>query len=168
MAGRKTKLTPALIKDAAKLLKGGNYVSTVCEFLGIGETTWYRWMKEGEVAKSGLKREFWESIKKAEAEAEIRLITDLQKIAEADQKWQALAWMLERKYPDRWGRKDKVSADVQHSGEVVDRHEHKVSIEQKVIRTEQKYGAAIERIISSRFQNRVSEDVGACDGDDNG
>ncbi|MFP5109653.1 hypothetical protein ACSU6B_23285 [Neobacillus sp. C211] len=167
MAGRKSKLTPALIKDAEKLLKGGNYVETVCEFLGINKSTWYRWLAEGENAKSGLKREFRNAIKKAEAEAEIRLITDLQKIAEADQKWQALAWMLERKYPERWGRKDKVSADVQHSGEVVDRHEHKVSIEQKVIRTEEKYGAAIERIISSRFQNRVSEDVGTCDGDDN-
>ncbi|MFP5116088.1 hypothetical protein ACSU64_27655 [Bacillaceae bacterium C204] len=167
MAGRKSKLTPALIKDAAKLLKGGNYVETVCEYLGIGTTTWYRWMQEGEVAKSGLKREFRDVVKKAEAEAEIRLITDLQKIAETDQKWQALAWMLERKYPDRWGRKDKVSADVQHSGEVVDRHEHNVSIEQKVEHVESKYGSAIERIISNRLQSRVSEDAGACNGDDN-
>lgn len=157
MAGRKSKLTPQLIKDARKLLQGGNYVSTVCEFLGIHESTWYKWMAEGEKAKTGIKREFFESIKKAEAEAEIRLITDMQKIAEADQKWQALAWMLERKYPERWGRKDKIQADVSHTGQVKESHEYNVSIEQKVEHVETKYGNAINRIVNERIRNRVQE-----------
>lgn len=114
--GRKPKLTKGLIQNAEKLLKGGNYVETVCEYLGIGTTTWYRWMQEGEQANFGLKREFWEAIKKAESEAEIRLVTDLQKIADEERTWQAIAWMLERKYPDRWGKKDRLDANLTHSG----------------------------------------------------
>lgn len=128
MAGRKTKLNQKLINDAARLLKGGNYIDTVCEFLGIGTSTWFRWMREGEESKSGLKRQFWEAVKKAEAEAEIRLVTDLQKIASEDQKWQAIAWMLERKYPDKWGRKDRLQAEIQHSG----KDGGPIKVEQKV------------------------------------
>jgi transposase len=132
MAGRKTKLTPQLIKNAERLLKGGNYVNTVCEYLGIGESTWYRWMEEGEQAQTGLKREFWESIKKAEAEAEIRLITDLQKIADEDRSWQAIAWMLERKYPSRWGKKDRLTAEIEHSGQITNKEETHVTIKQQI------------------------------------
>lgn len=162
MAGRKPKLTPELIKDAEKLVKAGNFVVTVCEFLGIGETTWYRWMREGEKAKSGLKRQFWESIKKAEAEAEIRLVTDLQRIAEQDQKWQGIAWILERKWPDRWGKKDRIQAEVEHSGQVNESHEYNVNISQRVEHVEKKYANAIDAIV----QRRIQENANGIDGDD--
>nr|WP_263326078.1 hypothetical protein [Neobacillus sp. Marseille-Q6967] len=152
MAGRKSKLTPLLINDAVKLLKSGNYVTTVCEFIGIDTSTWYRWMREGKKAKTGIKNHFYHAIKKAEAEAEIRMVTDLQKIANENQTWQALAWMLERKYPERWGRKDKISAGVSHTGKVNESHEYNVSIKQKVEHVENKYGNAIERIVRERIQ----------------
>lgn len=117
---RKSKLTPELIKEAVDLVKLGNYIETVCQYLGIGETTWYRWMQEGEKAKSGIKRDFWESIKRAEAHAEIRNVQIIQKAADKakdDPKlWVAAMTFLERKFPERWGRKDKVKADLQHTG----------------------------------------------------
>lgn len=80
----------------------GNYASTVCEYLGIGETTWYRWLKEGEKAKTGLKREFWEAIKKAEAHAEMRYVNVIYEAARED--WKAAGWYLERKFPEKWRR----------------------------------------------------------------
>lgn len=155
MAGRKTKLTPQLIVDAEKLVKVGNYVVTVCEYIGIDESTWYRWMRDGEKARTGIKRKFYKTIKKAEAEAEIRLIADLQKIAQVDLKWQALAWMLERKYPERWGRKDKISAEVSHSGLVKENNEYNINVEQKIQQTVDKYGLAIEKVVRNRLQNRL-------------
>ena len=155
MAGRKSKLTPQLINDAVKLLKGGSYISTVCEFIGIDTSTWYRWMREGKKAKAGIKNHFYHAIKKAEAEAEIRMVTDIQKIANENQTWQALAWMLERKYPERWGRKDKISADVSHTGKVKESHEYNVNIEQKVEHVENKYGNAIDRIVRARLQRKA-------------
>lgn len=111
---RKTKLTRKLINEAEKLIKLGNYTVTVCQYLGIHESTWYRWMNEGEVAKRGLKREFYESIKRAESHAEIRNVQIIQNAAQEN--WQASAWYLERKFHDRWGRKDKMDANVNHSG----------------------------------------------------
>lgn len=104
---RKSKLTKELIARADKLLKAGNYHTTVCQYLNIHPSTWYRWLQEGEKARSGIKKEFYDTVKKAEAEAEIRLITELQKISQEENNWQAIAWMLERKFPERWGKRDR-------------------------------------------------------------
>ena len=159
---RKLKLTPELIKEAVELVKMGNYTETVCQYLGIGETTWYRWMKEGENARSGIKREFWESIKRAESHAEIRNVGIIQKAAEKakdDPKlWVAAMTFLERKFPDRWGKKDKVKADLQHSGEVVDRHEqnHNVNIKQEVKHTFEEYDEVISEVLNERRARRTS------------
>lgn len=114
--GRKTKLTKKLINDAEKLIKLGNYNTTVCQYLGIHQSTWYKWLQEGEQAKSGLKREFFDRIKSAESHAEIRNVQLIQQ--SANDTWQAAAWYLERKFPDRWGKKDKVDANLNHSGNV--------------------------------------------------
>ena len=115
MAGRKSKLTKELIEEAVKLIKVGNYAVVVANYLGIGETTWYRWLQEGEQAKSGLKREFWESIKKAEAVPEIRNVNIIQKAAEDN--WQAAMTYLQRRFPERWGRRDfQVNGEIQHTG----------------------------------------------------
>lgn len=114
MAGRKTKLTKELIREAETLIEAGSYAVTVCAYLGIGETTWYRWLKEGEAAKSGLKREFWEAIIQADARAEIGNVAVIRKAAEND--WRAAAFFLERRFPKKWGRKRRTTADMEHEG----------------------------------------------------
>jgi hypothetical protein len=111
---RRSKLTKELIDEASKWIKLGNYTNTVCRYLGIHESTWYKWMQEGEKARSGIKREFFEAIKRAESEAEIRNVQMIQTAAKEN--WQAAAWYLERKFPDRWGKKDRMSLD--HNGKV--------------------------------------------------
>ena len=52
--------------------------------------------------------EFWEAVKKSEAEAEASAVLHIKKAAN-EGTWQAAAWYLERKYKDRWSRQDKVS-----------------------------------------------------------
>ena len=115
MAGRKSKLTKELIDEAVNLIKLGNYACVVANYLGVSESTWYRWLQEGEQAKSGLKREFWESIKKAEAVPEIRNVKIIQQAAEEN--WQAAMTYLQRRFPERWGRRDfRVNGEIQHTG----------------------------------------------------
>ena len=60
--------------------------------------------------------EFWEAVKKSEAEAEASAVLHIKKAAN-DGTWQAAAWYLERKYKDRWGRQDKISHEgtINHS-----------------------------------------------------
>src|SRR5690606_31176789 len=81
----------------------GAYIETAAAYAGINKSTLYDWMKRGARAKSGKYKEFSNAIEKALAESEMR---DLAVIAKASQEnWQAAAWRLERKFPDRWGRR---------------------------------------------------------------
>ena len=127
MAGRKSKLTKELIEEAAKYIRAGNYACVVANYLGIGESTWYRWLSEGEQAKSGLKREVWEAIKKAEAVPEIRNVNIIQQAAEEN--WQAAMTYLQRRFPERWGRRDfQVNGEIQHTGKDGD----SISVESRI------------------------------------
>ena len=99
---RPSKLTPELAEKIANYISTGNYASVVCGLVGIGETTYYNWLEKGSKSKSGKYREFWESIKKAEAAREVKWIKDI----DGDPSWQSKAWLLERRYPERWGKKE--------------------------------------------------------------
>jgi len=107
---RKLKLTEEFIKKAVKYLEAGNYQTHVAQALGVSHETWFRWLREGQQEGKGIKYEFYEAVKKAEARAAIRNVAIIQRAAQDN--WQAAAWWLERKFPEEWGRKDKYNVDV--------------------------------------------------------
>lgn len=108
--GRPSKLTPERLKRIVDAIRAGNYVETAAEYAGIGKTTFYRWMEQGEKASRGIYRDFRDAVMRARAEAEARNIALIQKAAPDD--WRAAAWWLERAFPDRWGSRQK----LEHSG----------------------------------------------------
>jgi hypothetical protein len=108
--GRPSKLTPAVKQRLLDAIRAGNYYEAACVYAGIGETTFYRWMERGEKASSGEYREFWESVKKAEAEAEARVVALWQQ--EIPGNWQAARDFLARRFSDRWSPKEKVQTEV--------------------------------------------------------
>lgn len=106
--GRPTKLTPEIQERIVDLLKAGNYVETACAIVGIGRTTYYDWMKKAdESSRANKYTRFQDAVRQAEAWAEARNVAILSKLAEKH--WQASAWWLERKHPERWSRDRKVS-----------------------------------------------------------
>jgi len=107
---RPVKLDEELLKRIISCIRAGNYLETAAAYGGISKDTLYRWLRQGSRAKSGIYREFSDAVEKAMAEAEVRDVAIIAKAAE--EQWQAAAWRLERKYPDRWGRKDKLSAEL--------------------------------------------------------
>lgn len=112
MAGRKLKLTPELIDQVVTAIRLGNYAQTACELVGIGTTTYYRWLETAEKSGSpAIYREFRDALKQAEAEAEVRTVARIMRAAE-DGTWQASAWYLERKHPEKWGKNDKIRQEV--------------------------------------------------------
>ena len=100
--GRKTKLTPELAEKIANYISTGNYDVVVCNLVGIGVTTYYSWLEKGRKAKSGKFREFLKAVKRAEAAREAKWVKDI----DSDPSWQSKAWLLERRYPERWGKKE--------------------------------------------------------------
>jgi hypothetical protein len=112
MAGRKTKLTPAVREKILQAIRMGNYAVVAAAAAGIGETTFYEWIARGEerIAKrpgSRLYAEFAEAVKLAEAQAEVRAV-EMVNLQMADN-WQAAMTYLERRHPGRWKRRDELN-----------------------------------------------------------
>lgn len=121
--GRKGKLTESLIVQAEKLVLRGNFDITVCQALGITTQSWYRWLSDGEAILENkptsieytpefekLLCDFYYTIKKAQGQAEAELLGCIEKEARLGT-WQAAAWILERKYRNRWAKEITVSQD---------------------------------------------------------
>jgi len=108
------KLTARLIKTMARAIGDGAYVETAAALSGISKDTLYRWLRMAEGEHSTpLHRELSDAVKKGMARAEQRDLAVIDKAAQQGI-WQAAAWRLERKHPDRWGRQSKVQ--LEHSG----------------------------------------------------
>ncbi|HEX4952683.1 MAG TPA: hypothetical protein VF017_04725 [Thermoanaerobaculia bacterium] len=104
--GRPSKLTPEVQDRIVSAIRAGNYAQVAAGFAGIGESTFYRWMEQGERAEDGAFREFRDAVKRAEHEAEVRAVAIIQ--AQMPIHWQAAMTYLERKFPTRWGRRERV------------------------------------------------------------
>lgn len=91
------KYCEEIIKQIEEGLEAGLSQKSVCDYVGISEDAFYRWIKEH--------NEFNERIKKATSVKKKELLV---KIEEAGAKnWQAYAWILERCYPDEYGMKTR-------------------------------------------------------------
>lgn len=104
LGGRKTTMTDEVRDNLLAMLRAGNYIEVACRASGVPRRTFDEWMQRG---KSGLPadepyRAFRELVTKARASGEVRNVAAI--AAAAPESWQAAAWLLERQYPDRWGR----------------------------------------------------------------
>lgn len=99
------KLTQELVDRAIALKRDGLSNGDIICALGIHESTFYRWIGD---PKNKLQRELSEGLKKEEAAFKQTLLTTIRSAALArNQYWTAAAWLLERKYPDEYGKADR-------------------------------------------------------------
>lgn len=111
-------LTPELINEIEDLIKQGYSNQDVCDVLSFSQASFYNWVNIGEEQKEGnftksedlIYLEFVEAIKKARAEHKQNLLSKIQR--HGNKQWQALAWVLERKYKDEFGKVDTVKIDT--------------------------------------------------------
>lgn len=102
---RPSKLSPDVQAQIAALIRAGNTVEVAAAAAGIGQGTFYEWMARGE--KPGAAnvpfRGFREAIEQARAESEAGMVARIAKAA-SNGSWQAAAWLLERRAPERWAK----------------------------------------------------------------
>ena len=105
---RPTKYTPETVSKILEAISTGASYEHAAAYGGISYETFRTWREEFSA--------FSVAIKKAEAEA---LVGRLEVIDNAaiDGSWQAAAWWLERKYPDQWGRRDRLELDIKQEAE---------------------------------------------------
>ena len=100
--GRPAKLTPDAIAQIESLLRAGATADVAAQAAGVSRSSFYSWLKQGERARAGSPaRDLRDRVERARAEGETVLVA---RIAGAASKgsWQAAAWLLERRFPERW------------------------------------------------------------------
>ena len=115
----KTKLNPTIKKQIGDNITLGMPLKFAAEAAGISEVTFYNWMNRGESESKGQFFEFHEYIKECQSKAvqlHLKLITK----AATEGAWQASAWILERRHPEEFGRREKIEMDanLKHSGKL--------------------------------------------------
>lgn len=115
--GRPTKLDSARSARIIALIRAGNYIETAAAEAGIGSTTFRDWLKRGRRdADAGRETDFSrfaDDVEQAQAASEAILVTGIATAAKKD--WRAAAFLLERKWPLKFGSRQK----IEHEGSVL-------------------------------------------------
>jgi transposase len=97
------------VHKVLQFVANGNYIETAVKAAGFSKQTLYNWKKaaeHGNVAAIA----FVDALEKAEALAEADAVSDVNKAGKAGpQFWAASATRLERRHPDRWGKRPEVT-----------------------------------------------------------
>lgn len=97
----RSKLDKEMLATMVGMKRRGFSNRDICRAVGINEATFYRWL----VRDTSLHRALCKGIKKAEAEYKAELLELIMGAArKSERNWCAAAWLLERKYPDEYGR----------------------------------------------------------------
>ena len=81
-------------------LRKGCTIEASCQAANIGRATYYRWLEEIP--------EFKEFVNATESDVEATLLDTIREFGD----WRAAAWILERRYPQRWGVKRELEVSV--------------------------------------------------------
>ena len=105
--GRKTKLQDDIQQRLTLAIERGLTIADACTYSGISERTYYYWLKKEPKTIENPKEQkkfmqFLQNIKKAQSECQMYCLDFIMK----DKSWQSKAWLLERRFPDRWAKKD--------------------------------------------------------------
>ncbi len=117
--GRPTKLTPENEKIIVEGIQQGLSYKAAAQRADVSYQTMYNWMNKGEEdEESGIDSDFLDffyAIKNAEIDFQLAHLRRIDR-ASMEGSWQASAWALERRFPDEWGKKERIEQTTQISG----------------------------------------------------
>ena len=134
---RPTKLTPQVRDQIAEAIRLGAYAEQAAAAAGIASSTYYDWIKRGDAGEQPFS-EFSEALRACEAQAEVAAVTVLRDAAQAGD-WRAAAHYLERRHPERWGR----------------RPQPQVEPVEEATQTQEEFDAEVDRLVAA-FQDEAN------------
>lgn len=126
---RRAELTPEILAIIEREVRRAHFPQVVARQLGVHKKLWDSWMKIGEQAHVNdtdgepdepgfIYRELFERIEEAEAYAEIDLLNKAREQAELGKStWNGFLTTLERRFSDRWRKRDATIGDLNESWE---------------------------------------------------
>jgi len=108
-----SKLTREVAVAVLDVLAAGNYREAACQFAGITPKTFRNWLDRAEAPDADPAYvEFAQLVARAESKGEIEAVANVRAAGKDPRYWAADMTFLERRYPERWGRKDRVHSTV--------------------------------------------------------
>ena len=107
--GRPNGLTPEIQNTIISTIKAGNYLEAACGQAGVTQQTVYGWLQRGEAGEEPY-REFFELLTRAQSESEREAVKAIKDRFGDDLK--APMWWLERRFPRRWGKQQRIDLTV--------------------------------------------------------
>jgi transposase len=98
------------------LLEQGNHPEVACRAINIGESTYFRYMQRGRVEDSGVYHDFRLAVEAALAAAEVRAVSAIHSASLDD--WRAAMAFLERRFPDRWQKRQTTELTGKDGGPI--------------------------------------------------
>ena len=92
------------VQQVLDAIGDGNYLETAAKLAGLSKVTVYEWLKRGQTGEEPFAT-FANAVEKAEARAEAQMVANVRKASNLPQFWAAAATHLERRHPDRWGKR---------------------------------------------------------------
>lgn len=109
------KLTEDVEKRLCEAIALGCSKTMASRLAGVDPSTLWRWTEQGEAdlaqEKDSAYCKLRNGLKKAEAAFQAYALTVIHDAAPKN--WQAAAWLLERKHPEEWARKDRTETAEQ-------------------------------------------------------
>ena len=107
--GRKpTKLTPVMHEAILECIRKGMPVTRICAYLRLSKSTFYNWQTRGRRGEEPFAK-LLEDVEHAMAEMELNLLGVVRKSAFEKENWVAAMTLLERKWPENYGRNRDVT-----------------------------------------------------------
>ena len=103
-------LTPELQETICGYIADGHGALEACRLARVSKSTYYRLLEQGEKDRVAGQETLFTAFLEAVGYSEATLEEDqLAKIRRAsDRVWQASAWLLERRFPERWSLRNRV------------------------------------------------------------
>jgi transposase len=109
-AGRPSGIAnPVPVQEFLEYLAHGHYVEVAAELAGFSKRTIYNWLERGKAGEPEYAA-FLHAVKAAEAKAEHELLSNVRKASKLPQFWAAGMTILERRHPERWGKRSDDSS----------------------------------------------------------
>ena len=103
--GRPPKLTPEMIEQICDLLIEGSTIARSAVITGVSESTIYRWLAMGKSeGAEPIYVELVARVGEAIESSEFELLQRMRIAGSKSDHWRATAWMLERRFPEKYGK----------------------------------------------------------------
>jgi len=148
---------PDTRKAILEYIKAGNYIIVSCIACGVTNEQFYQAHKRADAGEEPYVQ-FFKEFKEAEANAEAAILETIKKAS--IKQWLPAAWLLERKFPERYSKTDRVdvSGTINHQSLLTISTKKSKIIEATLVTDPQQIGSALRLEPSTDTQSIVADD----------